>query len=153
MIWCEHKFALYRVRCISALDKSWVPSLITTLFWEKMGFCRFFLKYPAKCSMSETNLGNISVLKLDFLKIEFQMYNSIFGILSYSECGLRIFFWNSSSTWIFSRNSSSMNLSTSHGNWVPWMELEFREFEFHFFFSTCYNSNVQKSSFKLKLYF
>jgi len=26
-----------------------------TYFKEKMGFCPFFLKYPAKCSMFETN--------------------------------------------------------------------------------------------------
>ena len=40
---------------------------------DKMGFCPFFLKYPAKYPMSETNQGNAPILKLDFLKIEFQM--------------------------------------------------------------------------------
>ena len=50
-----------------------------TLSWNvisitaKMGFCPFFLKNPAKCPMFETNMGNALILKLDFLKIEFQM--------------------------------------------------------------------------------
>ena len=38
---------------------------------EKMGFCPFFLKYLAKCLMSETNQRNAHVLKFNFLKIEF----------------------------------------------------------------------------------
>ena len=70
-------------------------------------------------------------MKLDFLKIEFQMQNSIFGQSSYSERGLRkikileleFLEWNSSS-------SSKKNL-----------------------FSILYNSIVQKSSFKLELDF
>ena len=74
--------------------------LVFSLIWEKMGFCPFFLKYPAKCPMSKTNQGNALILKLDFLKIEFQMHNLIFGTSSYNKRELRYFF--------FFGNSSSM---------------------------------------------
>ena len=60
--------------------------------------------------MSETNQGNAPVLKLDFLKIEFQMYNSIFGTSSYSERGLR---------------------KKNFGTRVPCEVLEFMELKFH----------------------
>ena len=39
-----------------------------------MGFCPYFLKYPANCSYFETSKNCVPILK--FLKIEFQC-NSI----------------------------------------------------------------------------
>ena len=58
-----------------------------------MGKCSFYTKNPVFCPIFQMNYGNVSILKLDFLKIKFQMSNSIFGTSSYSEHGLRIFFF------------------------------------------------------------
>ena len=92
----------------------------------------------------------------------------IFGISSYSEHGLRknlLFFIlefyefeyhvkYSSSTWIFSRNSSSMNLSTSHGTRVPNFFFFFLIFQFAITRLSKnrvlnWNSIFRKSSFKI----
>ena len=78
-----------------------------------MGKCSFYTKNPAFCPIFQMNYGNVSILKLDFLKIKFQMYNSIFGTSSYSERGLRIFFW----------------------------KLEFHELEFHVKYLSSWNSS------------
>ena len=75
----------------------------------KMGFYSFFLffyNFPAFFLISQNIQKNSPILKLDFLKIEFQMQNSIFGQSSYSERGLRkikileleFLEWNSSSS-------------------------------------------------------
>ena len=69
------------------------PSTIVIHYQAKMGKCPFHTKNLAFCPFSETNQGNALILKLNFQKIEFQMYNSIFGTLSYSERGLRFFFF------------------------------------------------------------
>ena len=133
----------------------------------KMGKCPFHTKNLAFCLISQTNQGNILVWKLDFLKIEFQMYNSIFEISSYSERGLRIFFLG---TQVPCKVLEFMELEF-HLNFVKelefheleyftwyssslYTELEFQIFFFYKFnFSVFYNSIVQKSSFKLKIYF
>ena len=39
----------------------------------KIGKCPFHTNFLAFCPISQTNWGNALVLKLDFLKIEFQM--------------------------------------------------------------------------------
>ena len=41
--------------------------------WEKMSICLFRQNFSAKCPISETIYGNVPVLKLNFLKIEFQL--------------------------------------------------------------------------------
>ena len=78
-----------------------------------MGKCSFYTKNPAFCPIFQMNYGNASILKLDFLKIKFQMYNSIFGTSSYSERGLRIFFF--------------------------FFELKFHELEYHIKYSSSWN--------------
>ena len=70
-------------------------------------------KNPTFCSLSQTNQRNASVLKLNFLKIQFQMYNSIFETSRYSEHGLR---------------------KKNFGTQVPCKVLKSMELEFHWNF-------------------
>ena len=90
-------------------------------------------------------------------------WNSIFRQSSYSEMKLKkkkfveleFHSKNSSSTWIFSRNSncrnsSSMNSNSLNGTRIPQFFIFFYFFFFSFIF---YNSIVQKSSFIFKTWF
>ena len=114
----------------------------------KMAKYLFLINFPAKYPMSETIYEYTFVLKLDFLKIKFQMHNSIFGTSSYNERGLKIFFLR---TWV-SRTRVPCKVLEFHLNFSK--EFKFQIFFLiFFFFLVCYNSIVQKSSFKLKLNF
>ena len=99
----DHGLTNYRLEQSRIVDCSFIILFITSFFgshvWaipilrEKIGLCPFHTKNPAFCPLFQTNQGNVSILKFYFLKIEFQMYNSIFGTSSYNECGFRNFFF------------------------------------------------------------
>ena len=100
---------------------------------EKIGKCPFHTNFPAFCPISQTNQGNAPVLKLNFLKIEFQfktrfldnrvianrkiLKKKIFGTQVLCKV-LEFYVKYSSSLKKFKWNSISMNSSTSHGTRV-----------------------------------
>ena len=99
-----------------------------------MGFYPFLTNFPAKCPMSKTNQENAPVRK------------------SSSKCKTRFLEHRVIAKVDLGKKK---NLGTRVLHMVlKFMEIEFQNFFFFFLnFSDCYNSIVQKSSFKLKLDF
>ena len=70
---------------ISILSSQNISQHKSTTSMAKVGKCPFHIKNPVFCHLSQTNQGNVTILKLEFLKIKFQMRNSVFGTSSYNE--------------------------------------------------------------------
>ena len=125
-----------------------VDTISLNYYKEKMGFCPFYLKNSVKCPMSKTNQRNAIVLKLYFLKIEFQFKTQFLDnqviknrklkyiyiyILELEFHELEFFTWYSSSGNLSSKKKNSKStfaITRCSKNQVLHLKLDFLKIKF-----------------------